>query len=29
MALFKQVLQHELKIKVKLIDDFVEMCRQP
>jgi hypothetical protein len=29
LALFKQVMLHELKIKSKIIDDFVEVCKQP
>ena len=29
MALFRSVLEHELKVKVKIVDDFVDTCRQP
>jgi hypothetical protein len=29
LALFRSVLEHELKIKVKIVDDFVDTCRQP
>ena len=29
LALFRSVLEHELKIKVKIVDDFIDTCRQP
>ena len=29
LALFRSVLEHELKIKVKIVDDFIETCKQP
>ena len=29
IALFRSVLEHKLKIKTKIIDDFIETCKQP
>ena len=29
VALFRSALEHELRIKPKLIDDFIETCKQP
>ena len=29
VALFRSVLEHELKIKPKIVDDFIETCKQP
>lgn len=29
MALFRSVLEHELKIKMEIVDDFVSACKQP
>lgn len=28
-GLFRSVLEHELKIKPKIVDDFIENCKQP
>ena len=29
VALFRSVLEHELKLKPKIVEDFIETCKQP